>query len=116
MLLQTYRITLCKDYFVLSLLSYIYIFFFFKVVGRIIHVNPKTKQIGVSFQPELLNFKKNLIDSSFKVGEIIECEVVGKSKSYGLLVKLPNEQYGTVHVSVQSLTFILSMRLKKSRL
>ena len=70
-----------------------------KVKGRIIHVNPKTKQVGISLQPELLSLSKDLIDKSFNVGEILdECEVLDKTKAYGLLMKLPDNKFGSVHV------------------
>ena len=68
-------------------------------MGRIIHVNPKTKQVGVTFLPELLSFQENVVDTSFKVGDIVaECEVQEKSKTHGLVMKMPDGKYGTVHV------------------
>ncbi|XP_066915930.1 protein RRP5 homolog [Clytia hemisphaerica] len=70
------------------------------VLGRIIHVNPKTKQVGVSFLPELTSFQGNVVDGSFKVGDVVQdCEVQEKSKTHGLVMKMPNGKYGAVHIT-----------------
>lgn len=71
-----------------------------KVSGRVLHVNPKTKQIGISLSPRVLDFSKNIISSEYKIGDIInECEVKQHENFYGLFVKMPNGEHGFVHVS-----------------
>lgn len=70
------------------------------VNGRILHINPKTKQIGISLVPDLVGFSENMITNKYKIGDIIEdCEVLKFESSHGLLMEMPNEQFGVVHIS-----------------
>merc|ERR1711962_662876 len=71
-----------------------------KISGRVIHVNSKTKQVGVSLAPPVVSFSDDISGMKHKIGDIIEdCEVIKFENLYGLFMKLPDDEYGIVHVS-----------------
>ena len=73
---------------------------FNQVQARILHINPQTKQVGVSLLPELLEFPEVMQQEKLAIGKIETCEVLKADSKSGLLVKLPDGSKGHVHVSI----------------
>ncbi|XP_057307002.1 protein RRP5 homolog [Hydractinia symbiolongicarpus] len=71
-----------------------------KISGRIIHVNPQTKQIGISCLENIICLPDNIISNKYSIGDIVKgCEIVNADSSSGLVVKMTNGESGIVHIS-----------------
>ena len=71
--------------------------------GRVIHVNPSTKQVGVSLLKELLEFPENINSTQYNIGSFVEeCKVVKCNYYEGIYLTMSNNAQGSVHVSIFS--------------
>ena len=70
------------------------------IKGRILHVNPSTKQIGMSLLKEVVEFPDNISNTEYPIGCFVdECRVTKLNQYEGIYVELPNHAQGFVHVS-----------------
>ena len=83
--------------------------------GRVIHVNPSTKQIGLSLLKELLEFPEDVNNTEYNIGSFVEeCKVV-KCKYYeGIYLTMPNNAQGFVHVSIFNAGVRFSFEIKNT--
>ena len=84
--------------------------FQFQVKGRIVHVNPTVKTVGMTLLEDIVEFtEEESIEDT--IGQLDTCTVIRADSNKGLLIELSDGRKGYVHVSMllTALTIVLTL-------